>query len=114
MLNKNIHIKTGMLLVVKKTFWTTAAHKVDTFHVKYQIPKGTILEIRYPYEWHFRFGDNCWAQVPAETLVKCCEFFGVIHEDVRFNNNNSLPEIMEENLYYPASEYKLVRSESAK
>lgn len=114
MLNKHIRITQGMLLVVKKAFWTTDAHKVEKFPVKYYVPKGTILEIRYPYEWHFRFGKAIYAQAPPATLVKCCEFFGTVHEDVKFDNKKSLPEIMKENLYYPASDYQLVRSQSAK
>ena len=65
----------------------------------FKVFPGEKIEIRFPYEWHFRTEDNVYMQVSEETLLKNCRLFGTIWERVRFNNKASLEEILRIGLY---------------
>lgn len=107
MLNEIADIEVGMLIKVDKGFWTSGDKNSHGFKSKIFIPKGEILEIRYPYQWHFRTQSNYYDHASAEVLVKNCSFFGAVKSDIRFENKHSLSEILEQELYHKRSDYKL-------
>lgn len=111
MIPEYIRISVGQLYKVDRSFWTSGEHTSDGLRTKRYITKGSIIEIRYPYEWHFRTEGNVYCHAKPEALIKYCTFFGKIHEDVRFNNKHKLKEIIEDGLYTPASGFKLVNKE---
>lgn len=61
--------------------------------------KGEKIEIRYPYEWHFRTEDNQYFHARSEMIYENCKLIGRIIEQVRFNNKAKLKEILELELY---------------
>ena len=108
MIQEFIKIEQGMLLIVKRGFWTSGDNSDGGFRCKRFMPKGEILEIRYPYEWHFRTSSNIYDHAPAKKLMANCEFFGYIKKDIRFENKHQLKSILEEKLYHSAADYKLI------
>ena len=107
MLNEIIDIQTGVLLKVDRGFWTSGHEKHGGFKSKVFIPKGEILEIRYPYAWHFRTQSNHYDHASAEVLIKNCSFFGEVKDGIRFANKHDLKQILEQELYHKRSDYKL-------
>ena len=63
------------------------------------VTRGEVIEIRYPYAWHFRNNCNTYAQAPEDILRQNCSFFGVINPDIRFENRLSLNEILSGRYY---------------
>lgn len=76
--------------------------------VKTNLNKGEIIEIRYPYAWHFRTIDGEYFHAEPEEIESKCKPFGKIKEETRFNNKKSLKEILEENLYDKAKQGVIV------
>lgn len=66
------------------------------------IEAGELIEIRYPYEWHFRTQDNQYYHVETENMLKNCKLFGKVIEQVRFNGKANLDDIIRLKLYVPA------------
>lgn len=66
------------------------------------IEAGELIEIRYPYEWHFRTQDNQYYHVEKGNMLKNCKLFGKVIEQVRFNGKANLDEIIRLKLYVPA------------
>ena len=64
-----------------------------------EIPRNSKIEIRYPYEWHFRTEQNTYHHAKPDHIIDKCAFFGTIHNEIRFNNRHTLSQILEENLY---------------
>ena len=107
MIQKFIKIEQGMLLLVKRGFWTSG-HKTDGgFKCKRFIPKGDVLEIRYPYEWHFRTSNDTYDHATTNKLSANCDFFGYVKSEINFQNKHSLRQILDDGLYHCASDYKL-------
>ena len=100
-----------MLLKVKKAFWTSGEKLNYGVPVKHKIKKGEIIEIRYPYAWHFRTEQNIYEHAKEEVLFNNCVFYGQIYSEIRFENKLELTEILEKELYHKSDEYKLVLKE---
>ena len=107
MLGEFVKIEVGVLLKVERGFWTSGKETQSGLKSKVYLPKGKILEIRYPYEWHFRTIENHYDHATPETLIKKCSFFGKIHEDIRFGNRHELKQILDQELYHKPNEFKL-------
>lgn len=107
MLGDFVKIEVGVLLKVERGFWTSGEETQSGLKCKVYLPKGKILEVRYPYEWHFRTVENHYDHASTETLTRKCSFFGKIHDDVRFNNKHKLKEILEQELYHKPSDFEL-------
>jgi hypothetical protein len=60
---------------------------------------GEKIEIRYPYEWHFRTEDSFYFHATPEMIKENCQLFGVIDEGVRLNNLANLKEILQLELF---------------
>jgi len=103
-----INIEVGQLYIVDKPFWTSGDTSEYGNNIKRKMAKGDIIEIRYPYEWHFRTVNNQYDHARTKTLAKYCTFYGKIHENVRFNNGRKLSEILAEELYIKAKDHSLV------
>jgi hypothetical protein len=103
-----ISIKQGHLLSVKIGFWTSGDDKDYGFKCKRFIPKGTIIEIRYAYAWHFRTTNNQYFHANEKILIAKCEFFGSVDEGIKFGNKHDLMEILDQGLYNKASDFQLV------
>lgn len=68
-----------------------------------RLKEGDIIEIRYPYEWHFRTEDNRYIQAEPDVILNNATLIGKVNEDIRFNNRHKLNEILERKLYTPLS-----------
>jgi len=66
--------------------------------------KDEYLEIRYPFEWHFRTVDNLYLHAYPTEILKHCRFVGQIDEKIWFGNQHNLKQILEEKLYKPIRE----------
>lgn len=64
-----------------------------------KLKKGEKIEIRYPFEWHFRTEDRIYLHCDPNVILENCELHGVILEHVSFNNKASLEEILRLRLY---------------
>jgi len=94
-------IKVGQLYkVTGDNFITTGAH--NTINRRVFFKKGEIIEIRFPYEWHFRTEDSSYFNATPETIVDNCEFIGTVYEPVRWDNIASLKDILKLRLYNKA------------
>ena len=65
------------------------------FHVK----KGDKIEIRFPFAWNYRTECNYYIHSKPEYILDKCKLYGVIKEDIRYNNKANLEEILRLNLY---------------
>lgn len=63
------------------------------------IMAGEKIEIRYPYEWHFRTEDNVYLHADERSILENCKLFGTIWDTVRAGNRASLEEILRIRLY---------------
>jgi len=66
-----------------------------------KIFKGEKIEIRYPYDWHFRTEKNEYFHAKEEEILKNCKLIGVINEKIAWENLASLEEILRLKLYKP-------------
>ena len=68
-----------------------------------RLKEGDIIEIRYPYAWHFRTEDDRYIQAEPEVIRNNATLIGEVNEQTRFNNMHKLSEILERKLYTPLS-----------
>lgn len=99
-------IGVGQLFIVDKPFWTTGEDSGKRL-TKSKFVKGDIIEIRYPYEWHFRDEQQEYHHAKTVTLTKNCTFYGKIHEEIRFGNKHNLKEILEQKLFHTSKDFEL-------
>lgn len=86
--------------VVTDDFWSSGdSHDWNGRAAKVNLKKDECIEIRYPYEWHFRTTDNQYFHAYPVDILKNCRLIGKIKEDVSFNNKASLIEIINDKLY---------------
>jgi len=64
-----------------------------------KIMNDEFIEIRYPYDWHFRTVDDQYYHATPEMIYQNCKYIGDIHEEVRFKNKANLEEILRLELY---------------
>ncbi len=63
------------------------------------LEKGEYIEIRYPFEWHFRTRDGLYLQASSEDILNNCRYVGKIFENINWRNQNKLDGILRERLY---------------
>lgn len=63
------------------------------------LEKWEKIEIRYPYEWHFRTYDNQYFHCTPKMIEENCILFWEIWENVRFWNQCKLKDILDLWLY---------------
>lgn len=87
--------------VTTDTFFTSLKNEKRPGKTARQIKlnEGEFIEIRYPYEWHFRTEDNEYFHANAEMIYKNCVYIGKILHDVWFKNKANLSEILKLELY---------------
>jgi len=91
-------IEVGQIFIVKTDTFITSGRS-NKFNRGFQLKKNELIEIRYPYAWHFRTIDSHYWHAEPEELLKHCELFGTIWGNVRFKNKSSLSEIINQSLY---------------
>lgn len=104
-------IKQGVLLqVFKDGFFANPAFigkASDDRPVKMLV--GDIIEIRYPFAWHFRTLDNNYYEASEETILEFARPVGTVFENVSFMNKANTEEIIRLHLYetkdYPPIEW---------
>lgn len=108
-------IQQGVLLKVEKSFVALIDERISytdferdrfvpkTRHFKrsWYVTKNQILEIRYPYAWHFRNTCNTYAHAPEDILREHCSLFGYVDRKVRWENDKKLSEILSQDLFKP-------------
>lgn len=103
-----IEIKVGQIWqVIDDEFWSSersdSSHKLREEYEKRTIminlKRGELIEIRYPTEWHYRTIDNLYLHSEPIDILKHCRLYGIINEDIRFNNRLKLKEILEQRVY---------------
>lgn len=113
MLDSNIKINQGIILKVEKSFIGIKRESISYTKIEENqfkdalihydcaeyINKGRFIEIRYPYEWHFRTCYNSYYQAPEDILRECCSYVGRIYQNIKFGNRHELKEILEQKLY---------------
>jgi len=95
-------VSVGQIYKVEKEFFTSGKQgtRGETGRtVKSLISKDEFIEIRYPFDWHFRTVSNEYFHVEEEELLNNCSFFAKIDESVRFSNTKELKEILDKNLF---------------
>ena len=95
-------IQAGQIYeIIDDSFFTTGEASVISSSPKRPVNllKGEKIEIRYPYEWHFRTIDNKYYHCEPEMIEKHCKPYGIIWENVRFGNSCKLEEILRLNLF---------------
>lgn len=95
-------VSVGQIYEVKTDCFFTS----DKNEVKRQIKinKGEKLEIRYPYEWHFRTERNEYFHCSESDLLDHCTLVGEVLDHVRFTNKARLEEIIRLDLYKKVKE----------
>ena len=94
-------IKQGILLqIFKDGFFAnpaTVGKTGDPRPVKMLV--GDIIEIRYPFAWHFRTLDNHYYEASEETILEFARPVGKVFENVSFSNKATTEEIIRLRLY---------------
>lgn len=103
-----MNIEVGQIWqVVTDDFWSTGeGYRIKNRYVKTLLERDEYIEIRYPYEWHFRTIDNEYLHAYPLDILKNCRLIGKIKDDVRFENKLSLLQIINDKLYIPVWESK--------
>jgi len=109
-----IMVKVGYLYkVITDNFKDSGKHDDFKNPVEKSIPKGYILEIRYPFEWHFRTNkpykegcSNCWGHSCQKEIIENCKLIGQVNSIIQANRSD-LSDILENNLFdkYENSEF---------
>lgn len=98
-----IQIQQGQIWkVLTDDFCTTV--ESNKFSRPIKLIKNELIEIRYPYEWHFRTLDNNYWHAKPDQIIQHCELFGIIWGNVKFNNKCDLADIIKLSLYEPENE----------
>jgi hypothetical protein len=107
----NMKIEVGQIWqVIDNDFWSsdkskfTASKEFGNREIRIKLLQGEFIEIRFPFEWHFRTIDNIYLHAFPQEILKHCRLYGTINEDVNFANKKDLKEILEEGLYKPVWE----------
>ena len=90
-------IEQGYILNVKNPFLTSCGDSDTKRPV--QIQKGEKIEVRYPYEWHFRTEDNEYYHAEPKVLEENCDILGIVLKEVQWQNKANLAQILELHLY---------------
>lgn len=92
--------------VIAEDFYDTG--KGDDLYnpIPNHIPKGTILEIRYPFEWNFRtntifknIGRGIWGHSDEQNIHDKCKLIGRVNPYIKSMNHYELSEILEMKLF---------------
>jgi len=98
-----ISIEVGQIWqVCADNFWTTdncSRATIDGRKVRFCLNRDEYIEIRYPFEWHFRTTDNFYFHAKPIEILKKCRYIGKINEKVRSKNDMELQEILDQQLY---------------
>lgn len=94
----NTKIEVGQIWKVTSDTFFTSGEK-NKFERPVNILKDEFIEIRYPYEWHFRTYDNHYFHAKPEMIHQNCILHGVIWRKVRFANNCDLKIILDKELF---------------
>lgn len=76
---------------------------------KVWIEEGELCEFRYPHNAHFRMeakdgtGKDIWLYLEEKKFLEMFEYAGKVFEQVRWNNRNSMKEIIECQLWEKVS-----------
>lgn len=108
MIGEYIRIEVGMILKVEKSFLVKENGIDEVFTEKRRIKKGSIIEIRYPFEWNFRTVCNTYCNATPDLIREKCSLYGMIFDDVRFENKLKLSDILRDNLFHTPDRFKLV------
>lgn len=96
----NTDVNVGQIWeVTTELFLTSGQDKPLNRQVK--LKKGEKLEIRYPYEWHFRTEDNQYFHCEEVMILQNCKLIGKIWEKIKWQNEAKLDEILRLRLYDP-------------
>ena len=107
---ENVKIEVGQIWeVADENFFATKdlrelGVKNDDRTARFYLRKGSKIEIRYPYEWHYRTEDNHYYNSKPEYILGKCKLYGVIDDDVKSKNKARLEEILRIGLYTKTSE----------
>ncbi len=71
----------------------TCGH-LNSEQVTRELPRGTLIEIRHQFAWHYRTCESVYYHSTPESIIKSAALFGVIHPEVRMRNNKNLAEIL--------------------
>jgi hypothetical protein len=99
-----MEIKVGQIWkVTTETFYTSTKNEKRLGKTKRQtrLNNGEYIEIRYPFEWHFRTEDNEYFHAEPDMIYQNCVYAGEILQEVQFKNKANLEEIMRLELYRP-------------
>lgn len=96
---KKEEVRQGMLLQVVTSNFLTSGENRESGSRQVKLKKGEIIEIRYPYAWHFRTEDNLYFHATEEMITKNCILYGKIWENVRSSNKATLEDILRLYLY---------------
>lgn len=89
----SMKVKQGQIwLVNTNRFMSTGEN--NEFKRPIVLKKFELIEIRYPYAWHFRTLDDYYFHAKENSILKNCIFFGKINENVNFQNIAKLSEII--------------------
>jgi hypothetical protein len=100
-----MEIKVGQIWkVTTDTFYTSKLNEKRPDKIKRQtkLNNGEFIEIRYPFDWHFRTEDNEYFHAEPDMIYQNCMYIGEILQEVQFGNKANLEEIIRLKLYRPA------------
>lgn len=101
------YIRQGFLFEIFTDCFFTSGKEEKTQRPT-KLFKGEIIEIRFPYAWHFRTIDNIYYHATSEMIKDNCLYFGEIWENVRSGNKATLSDILRLQLYKGENHYKWI------
>lgn len=76
-----------------------ACQQTDKKKRRVVVEKGEMVEFRYQHDAHFRTKDDMYLFLKEEEFRSNFEYVGQVFEEVRFNNRNTLAQILDGVLY---------------
>ena len=106
-MNKESNITQGQIWIVNTDRFITSGRS-NNFSRGILLKKYELIEIRYPFEWHFRTIDNNYWHAETSEILTHCKLFGKVWGNVSFSNIADLKDIINLSLYSPEKENSYV------
>ena len=101
MSKKDNEIEVGQIWQVETDCFYATGNKLknDKRQPVYHLKTGEKIEIRYPYEWHYRTELGEYFESEPHYILANCKKIGTIIPSVKSSNKASLEEILRLDLY---------------
>lgn len=101
-----MNIESGDLFKVTTDKFLTSGEQ-NELKRPVKLKKGEIIEIRFPYAWHFRTClDDQYFHAKEDVILENCEYIGSVEKQIKWENNMKTRDIIVNGLFYDRTKSK--------